>query len=187
MELIFTKATDEDLPGILSLQAKNLKQNLSPDEVASQGIVTVVHDMELIRRLNDHEQHIIAKDGDKVVGYTLAMTREARNEIPVLVSLFDQLDTLPVGDRMLSDHPFIMVGQACVDKAYRGQAVLDRCYAAYREAYQGKYEMAVTDIVSTNLRSRKAHQRIGFREVKSFTDSEGTEWVIVVWVWRKEN
>lgn len=184
MELIFTKATDQDLPGILSLQAKNLKQNLSTDEVASQGFVTVVHDMELIKRLNDREQHIIAKVGDKVVGYTLAMTREARNDIPVLVSLFDQLEAIPLGDRMLCEHSFIVVGQACVDKAYRGQAVLDRCYAAYREAYQGKYHMTVTDIVSTNLRSRKAHQRIGFKEVKSFTDSDGSEWVIVVWDWR---
>ena len=72
----------------------------------------------------------------------------------------------------------------CVDKAYRGQHVLDRCYAAYRETYAGKYDMAVTDIVSTNLRSRKAHQRIGFRELKSFVDEAGTEWVIVVWDWR---
>jgi RimJ/RimL family protein N-acetyltransferase len=48
----------------------------------------------------------------------------------------------------------------------------------------GKYDMAVTDIVSTNLRSRKAHQRIGFRELKSFVDEAETEWVIVVWDWR---
>jgi hypothetical protein len=184
MELIFTKATDQDLQGILSLQQANLKKHLSPEEATSQGFVTVVHDLELIKRLNDREQHIIARNGDRVVGYTLAMTREARNDITVLVSLFDQLETIPVGDRKLSDHAFIVVGQVCVDKAYRGQHVLDSCYAAYREAYQGKYKMAVTDIVSTNLRSRRAHQRIGFREMKSFVDEAGTEWVIVVWDWR---
>lgn len=184
MELTFTKATDQDLQGILTLQQANLKKHLSPEETASQGFVTVVHDLELIKRLNDREQHIIARDGDRVVGYTLAMTREARNDIPVLVSLFDQLETIPMGDQKLSDYRYIIVGQVCVDKAYRGQRVLDRCYAAYREAYQGKYEMAVTDIVSTNLRSRKAHLRIGFREMKSFVDEAGTEWVIVVWDWR---
>lgn len=184
MELIFTKATDQDLHGILSLQQANLKLHLSQEEVASQGFVTVVHDMELIKRLNDREQHIVARDGNRIVGYTLAMTQEARNDIPVLVSLFDQLETIPLGDQMLSDYRYIIVGQVCVDKAYRGQRVLDLCYAAYREAYQGKYEMAVTDIVSTNLRSRKAHQRIGFKEMKSFVDEAGTEWVIVAWDWR---
>lgn len=185
MELTFTKATEQDLKGILRLQQSNLKEHLSPDEIASQGFVTVVHDMPLIRRLNEQEQHIVAKAGDEVVGYTLAMTREARNEIPVLVSLFDQLENIPFGDKMLAAHRFIVVGQVCVHKAYRGQKVLDRCYMAYREAYQGKYEMAITDIVSSNFRSRKAHQRIGFREVKSFTDEGGTAWVIVVWDWRK--
>lgn len=184
MELKYTKATDADLRGILSLQQANLKQHLSPEEVASQGFVTVVHDMDLIRRLNDREQHIIARDGERVVGYTLAMTRDAREDIPVLVSLFNQLETIPLGGQMLSDYRYIVVGQVCVDKAYRGQHVLDRCYAAYRDTYEKKYEMAVTDIASTNLRSRKAHQRIGFRELKSFVDEVGTEWVIVVWDWR---
>ncbi|MGB4771184.1 MAG: GNAT family N-acetyltransferase [Chitinophagaceae bacterium] len=184
MELVFTKAKDADLQGILSLQQANLKQHLSPEEVASQGFVTVVHDMDLIKRLNDQENHIIARDGDKVVGYTLAMTREAKKDIPVLVSLFDQLETIPLGNEMLADYQYIVVGQVCVDKDYRGQQVLDRCYAAYRDAYEKKYALAVTDIVSTNLRSRKAHQRIGFRELKLFTDEAGTEWVIVVWDWR---
>lgn len=185
MELTFTKATDKDLQGILSLQRANLRQHLSPEEVASQGFVTVVHDMELIRRFNDQEQHIIARHGERVVGYTLAMTSKAKDDVPVLVSLFDQLKTIPLGDRMLADYQYIVVGQVCVDKDYRGQRVLDRCYAAYRDAYAKKYELAITDIVSTNLRSRKAHQRIGFREVKSFVDEAGTEWVIVVWDWRK--
>jgi hypothetical protein len=184
MELVFTKAKDEDLQGILSLQQANLKQHLSPEEVASQGFVTVVHEMDLIRRLNDREQHIIARDGERVVGYTLAMTRDAREDIPVLVSLFNQLETIPLDNQMLSDYRYIVVGQVCVDKAYRGQHVLDRCYATYRDAYEKKYEIAVTDIASTNLRSRKAHQRIGFKEFKSFVDEAGTEWVIVVWDWR---
>ena len=184
MELKYTKAKDANLQGILFLQQANLKQHLSPEEVASQGFVTVVHDMDLMKRLNDREQHIIARDGERVVGYTLAMTRDAREDIPVLLSLFNQLETIPFGNQMLSEYRYIIVGQVCVDKAYRGQHVLDRCYAAYRETYAGKYDMAVTDIVSTNLRSRKAHQRIGFRELKSFVDEAGTEWVIVVWDWR---
>jgi hypothetical protein len=89
MELKYTKAKDANLQGILFLQQANLKQHLSPEEVASQGFVTVVHDMDLMKRLNDREQHIIARDGERVVGYTLAMTRDAREDIPVLVSLFN--------------------------------------------------------------------------------------------------
>lgn len=183
-ELSYTAALDEDLPGILALQQANLKQFLPPGELSEQGFVTVQHNFPLLKNLNDAERHIIAKHDNRVVGYTLAMTRQARAHIPVLVSLFDQADTIHYDGRMLGSYQYLVVGQACVDKAYRGMKVLDRCYEVYRERYQGKYQMAITDIVSSNTRSRRVHQRVGFKEVKTFTDAGGTEWVIVVWDWR---
>ena len=175
-----------DLEGILSLQRANLAVNLTGEEIQSQGFVTVVHSYEMISKLNKAEPHVIAKDGDKVVGYTLAMTSAAKNDIPVLVPMFELFESIDYSSRKLSTYQYIVVGQVCVDKEYRGQQVLDKCYAEYRRQFSARYEMAITDIVSSNLRSLNAHKRIGFKELYTFTDSAGTEWVIVAWDWRNK-
>jgi hypothetical protein len=183
--LEFTTAKSrQDLEGILTLQRANLASGLSAEEIQSQGFVTVVHSYEMISKLNKAEPHVIAKDLDRVVGYTLAMTREAKADIPVLVPMFELFEIIFYDSRKLSEYNYIVVGQVCVDKEYRGQHVLDNCYAEYRRQFSSRYEMAVTDIVSSNLRSINAHKRIGFKELHTFTDPEGTEWVIVAWDWR---
>ena len=118
----------QDLEGILSLQHANLAINLSGEEIESQGFVTVVHSYELISKLNKAEPHVIAKDADKVVGYTLAMTNAAKADIPVLVPMFELFESIDYDGRKLSSYQYIVVGQVCVDKEYIGQQVLDRCY-----------------------------------------------------------
>lgn len=182
--LTFGPATEKDLEGILRLQQTNLKQHITAEEAMEQGFLTVEHDMELLRRMNDHEPHIVARDGSRVVGYTLAMTRELRDEIPVLVPMFQLFNQVSYRGKPLAELDYLVVGQVCVDKAYRGQAVLDRCYAQYRQEYAGRYALAITDIASTNHRSLRVHERVGFQEIERFTDSSSTEWVVVVWDWR---
>ena len=75
-----------------------------------------------------------------------------------------------------------MVGQVCIDKAWRGLGVLDHCYAAYKEHYRSKYDFAITEIASRNVRSLKAHKRIGFKEINTYV-SDNTNWSVVLWDW----
>ena len=73
--LIYTTAqTEMDLLGIIELQKNNIAPHLTPEEMKSQGFLTVVHTLEDLKKMNDIEKHIICKDGEKVVAYTLAMT-----------------------------------------------------------------------------------------------------------------
>lgn len=178
-----TSNTKEELEGILKLQRSNLAQDLSPEEVQSQGFVTVQHSYDVLKRMNDIEKHVIAKDNDAVAGYALAMTKQSRFDIPVLIPMFDVFDKIVFKEQIISDVNYIVVGQVCVGKAYRGQGIFDDCYAAYKKFYSSKYDLAITEIASTNLRSLNAHKRIGFREISSYTDPENTEWIVVVWDW----
>lgn len=174
-----------DLEGILSLQKANLARGLSPEEIQSQGFVTVDHSYEQLKKLNDIEKHVIAKDNDKVVGYVLAMTQKSRYDIPILIPMFEAFDKIVVDGKSVNAWNYIIIGQVCVDKAYRGQGIFDRCYTAYRNFYGSKYDFAITEIATTNTRSLQAHHRIGFKEINSYLAPDKTEWVVVVWDWTK--
>lgn len=172
-----------DLTGILALQAKNLARSLCENEIETQGFVTVEHSFDLIKKLNDTERHIIAKEKNRVIGYVLSMTKKARFDIPVLYSMFEVFDQTLFKGSFISEGNFIIVGQVCVDKEFRGQGIFEQCYRRFREYHKNKYDFAITEIATTNLRSLHAHKRIGFSELTSYTDQYNTTWIVVVWDW----
>jgi len=178
-----TSSTDQDLLGILSLQQKNLAKYLTPDEIASQGFVTVHHSFEDIKKMNDIEESIIVKSNDMVVAYLLAMTAASKQDIPVLIPMFEAFDKLTYKGKVVSSYHYIVVGQVCVDKAFRGQGILDEAYAAYKNQFENKYDFAITEIATKNIRSIKAHQRIGFEPINEYIAPDGEAWSIVVWDW----
>lgn len=181
--IIYTQANSEkDLTGILQLQRANLALNLSEDEINREGFVTVVHNFADLEKLNSIEQHIIAKENDQVIAYLLAMTQRSQFDIPVLVPMFNLFSSISFLNKPVSAYNYMVVGQVCVDKNYRGQGVFDACYNAYRQAFEGRYDFAITEIDNKNLRSLKAHQRIGFEVIHEFRNGD-TDWVVVLWNW----
>lgn len=178
-----TARTEQDIEGILALQKANLATNLSPAEASSQGFVTVVHSRETLQKMNAIEPHVIAKQNDNVIAYLLAMTRESSADIPILQPMFQVFDHINYNSRPVSTYSYLVVGQVCVAKAFRGQGILDQCYKTYREVFQPKYEFGITEIATRNTRSVQAHQRIGFQEIYRYTSLEGEEWSIVIWNW----
>jgi len=69
MNINFTIATsEEELKQIITLQRKNLTASISTNEKQKEGFVTVQHDIEVLKKMNDTQAHIIAKSGDTVVG-----------------------------------------------------------------------------------------------------------------------
>jgi len=172
-----------DLQAILALQKANLAQGLTLEERQSQGFVTVNHSFDQLKNLNDYEKHIIAKDNDKIIGYLLAMTKLSKFDIPILVPMFNAFGSILYGYRKVDDYNFIVVGQVCIDKEYRGKGILDNCYSAYKNYYSDKYDFAITEIASDNLRSINAHKRIGFKEIHSYIAPDNTEWMVVLWDW----
>jgi predicted GNAT superfamily acetyltransferase len=178
-----TSKSINDLAGIIELQKSNLPSNLTQEEIAGEGFVTVVHRLEDLKKMNDIEQHIIAKDDGKIIAYLLAMTSKSKADIPVLIPMFENFEKIKFHDKILSAHKYIVVGQVCVSKGYRGQGILDNCYAEYKNQFKNKYDFAITEIATKNQRSIKAHKRIGFTEVHRFIAPDNVEWSIVIWEW----
>jgi RimJ/RimL family protein N-acetyltransferase len=184
-ELNITKAqTKAELQGILDLQRANLRKNLSKEEQLSQGFVSLQYDLEFLKIMPAGRHHIIAKDRDKVVGYVLLMDRSTNHLMKEGGGIFPIFNELEYKGRKFNDWNYCSVGQVCVDKNYAGKGLLGRMYAFYKESYQSRYDLAMTDISYLNHRSLKAHLKAGFEVIMRFDEPDhGEPWDIVVWDW----
>src|SRR5262245_38255007 len=120
-----TVSTADEVRQILDLQAANLATALTPDVIASQGFVTVRHDPDVLLRMNAAAPSIIAKDGDRVVGYALVMPRAFAPEVPILRPLFERLEELSWRGAPLREQPrWFVMGQICVADSHRGRGIV---------------------------------------------------------------
>lgn len=179
-----TVSSKEEIHQILALQAANLPKNISAATFASQGFVTVEHDFDTLYAMHCEEPSVVLKDGDRVAGYALSMTRSLGQAIPVLVPMFDIFKTILYKERFLSDYNYIVVGQVCVGEGYRGRGLFDLLYRAYRSHLESRYDMAITEISHRNPRSIAAHRRVGFDTAYAYQAPDGEGWDIVVWDWK---
>lgn len=168
-----TTTTNEELEQILYLQANNLPQNLTPIEKKEQGFVTVHHTFSLLRKMHNIHPHIIAKDKEKVIGYALSMSKIFRNEIPVLVPMFNEIDKF-----FKKEKKYILMGQVCIDKNYRGKGVFRGLYNEMKTVFSNSYECIITEIDSANTRSLNAHKTIGFKELLTY-QANNQDWIVV--------
>lgn len=179
-QIQYTAATaPTDLESILRLQHQNLRAHLSVTEAASDGFLSLAHDLDLLARMHAEYPHTVAKAGDQVVGYTLSMPRSFAQEIEMLVPMFEHIDALSYDGFALADAAYIVMGQVCVDKQYRGQGVFAGLYAEMQRAMQPYFDYIITEIAEQNHRSLRAHQKVGFIELDRYT-SEGITWVLVL-------
>ena len=182
---ITTATTDEELQQILTIQKRNLPSRLSSDQQADQGFVSADHDLSTLQAMGRSAAHIIAKDGNIIAGYALAMTRAYSKAVPLLTGIFEFQDTLVYRGKTLAEHDYIVMGQVCVDENYRGRKLVDKMYAYYQTIHSAQFPLLVTAISPRNTRSIRVHERCGFQTLDTFQGPDGHRWVIVVWDWRK--
>ena len=177
-----TVSTRAEVRQILDLQALNLPASLSSGTMASQGFVTVRHEPEVLQRMNEMTPAVIAKSGHEVVAYALVMPREFAPDVPVLQPLFDLLATLSWNERPLRDNPrWFVMGQVCVAERYRGTGIFDGLYRTMASVYRGRYDFTMTEVAERNTRSRRAHERVGFRTLHTYPDAAAGEvWHVIV-------
>jgi ribosomal protein S18 acetylase RimI-like enzyme len=174
----------DELAQILSLQEQNLPGNISKDEMQSQGFVTLRHDLQTLQQMHALSPSVIIKDSNEIVAYALTMLPECRVLVPHLEPMFDLLDGLNWNSRPLSTLHFYVMGQICVAKAYRGRGLVQMLYQHHKKIFQSKFDLFVTEISTRNLRSLRAHEKIGFKTIHTHRD-QLDEWVVVAWDWKE--
>ena len=183
MLMLTTVSTPGEIEQILALQRINLERNLDKAEVQTQGFVTLVHDLASLQQMHNLAPSVIAKDDAKVVGYALVMPPECRQIVPALEPMFKYFDSLQFQNRPLSDYKFYVMGQVCVDKQYRGTGLFDKLYQKHKELHSGRYDFILTEVSTRNLRSMRAHEKVGFQTLIIYRD-ELDEWAVILWDWR---
>ncbi|TVZ28519.1 hypothetical protein JM83_3651 [Gillisia sp. Hel_I_86] len=182
--IIYKSCTlEKELVNILELQNENHYSSLSAGEIVSQGFLTCTHSLELLRNLNDVAPHIIATSNNKVIAYLLTMTATAERDLPFLKPMFNEFRKIAYKDKTISGYNYLIVGQVCIAKGFRGQGILEENYHLYKTLYRDKFDFAITEIATRNERSLKAHKRIGFKEIHRYFSPEGEEWSIVILDW----
>ncbi len=186
MPIICTANSQSDLAGIILLQQENHASNVSEEEKKEQGFVMVQHQLADLENFSKYAPQVILKEGDIVGGYLLAMPKSLRETVPMLKPMFQQIDQITYAGKSLQNANYLVVGQVCVGKDFRGKGYIDQLFKEYRNTFEGTYDYAITEIVTTNSRSIGAHLRAGFEIIHTFQD-EFQEWNIVLWDWTKES
>jgi len=184
MAVTITLVTNHgELVGIRDLQVLNLRKNIDAATAVSDGFLTAEYTIEYIQQMHDASPSIIVKDGNQVVGYALVATKAVREGHDLMADLFNVIDTKYYKGKSLKEVNYVVVGQLCVAKGYRGQGLVKRMYDYYRDCYAKEYEYLITDVAQANTRSLNAHKKSGFIVIDTL-EYGGIGWDIVLWDWR---
>lgn len=175
--------TEEELEQIVQLSYQNKKESISEDEKTSQGFVSWNYSMELLKKMHALHPNVIVKDGSRVVGYALVALKEARHFHQQMEHMISFVDDVLYNYKPLRDYKYYVMGQVCVDKAYRGKNVFAMLYEKHKELFQNTFDFIETEISTSNTRSMRAHEKVGFKTIYTYTDAND-EWNVVIWNWQ---
>ena len=182
MEIKLTES-DRELEGILELQRQNHRSEVSETTKQTEGFVTVQHEPDTLQLMNTQARQVVAIHENEVIGYALVMTKELRDHIPVLMPMFDMFEKIDYRGIQLSKHRYYVMGQICIAAAQRGMGIFQALYDKHRAVYQSRFDLCLTEVSSSNPRSMRAHEKVGFNTIHTYTD-ETDEWNILAWDWK---
>ena len=180
-----TVTTKEELEQIHTLNKKNFKDHISNEEKQQEGFVTWLYSLDLLQQIHQLAASVIVKDDNKVAGYALVTPRDASAFHPDLKTMVNNLESLNYRGAPLKAYDYYIMGQICIDKAYRRKGIFNMLYQHHKKLYGNTYELLVTEISASNSRSQKAHEKIGFKTIHTYHDAMD-EWNVVTWDWSED-
>ena len=174
--------SDEELMQVHKLNQQNLKANLDNLSQKQEGFVTWLYPMELLKQMHQLSPSVIIKDGKIVAAYALTTLKASRSFHSDLETMFHNLEAVQYKSKPLASCSFYCMGQICVAREYRGKRLVQMLYQKHKEVYSPHYDFILTEISTRNIRSLKAHKKIGFETIYTYTDAVD-EWNVVVWDW----
>ena len=167
---------------IKSLQTRNLKKNISLKNRLIDGFLTASYSISFLNKMNELTPAIIAKQSNRVIGYVLATDRSLLSEHPLLRDLSSQINKISFRNKTIEDFNYLVVGQLCVAKEFRGLGIAQQLYIHFKKAYKNRYAFAITDVDQKNNASLGIHLKVGFKALSTLNYGK-SKWDVVVWDW----
>jgi len=167
------KATQIDIPGILSLQSANLYNNLSIEE-REKGFVTTPFTVALIEEIISQGGLFIAIDEEKIVSYVFAGSWEYFSYWDIFKYMIKRFPNLKYQEQNITTENSFQYGPICIDINYRGQGLINQIFEEMRLNFKEKYPISLTFINAVNIPSTKAHtEKLGWKIIDRFEFNGG--------------
>lgn len=172
----------EDIEQIIALQRINQIRILDEATIAREGFVTFEYDVDGLWRMNQEFPSVIAYCEGQLAGYCISASPTSRGHYAVLDNMYAYFDTLELHGKPLAEQRWIAMGQVCVAEAFRKMGVFDGMYAHFKATWSAQFDLCLTEISTKNVRSQRAHERVGFRTIHHYGDEAFNEiWAVVAW------
>lgn len=171
-----------DLLQVRALLEANHARAVDPVLWESQGFVTMDYTVDQLARICGRYRHVVAKDGDAVVGYALVLLAEHRAPFTILDDMFKKIAGGSIDGTPIRDGAYFVMGQVCIAHDYRGQGLFSRLYEALKRQMQHEFAYVITEVSDKNARSMGAHRALGFRDI-TVAGAAPSEWHVVAWDW----
>ncbi|MCP6757052.1 hypothetical protein NL533_36040, partial [Klebsiella pneumoniae] len=77
-------------------------------------------------------------------------TKAIRHQHDLLGDLFNSIDKINYEGKQLRVTPYVVVGQLCVDRNYRGMGLVQQMYQQFRSSLSKEYDYCLTDVADNN-------------------------------------
>lgn len=167
----FRRATQEDIPAILDLQAANFIDNLE-DAERHDGFLSVKFTRQQVEEMAGHVGVIVAAFGGRLAGYLCASSCEFNRAFPLLTAMMRQFDAIHYRGRLLASSRVFIYGPVCIDRSYRGRGLLRGLYETLQQEVVGRYDVGVAFVADDNPHSLRVHvDGLGMAHVGEFAFS----------------
>lgn len=158
----------KDIPGILSLQEKNLYSKLTEKERES-GFVTTPFTTTQIEKVLKQNGVFVAENKDGIIiAYAFAGTWKYFEQWEIFNFMVSRFPKTSFMNKEITVENSFQYGPVCIDNSYRGKGLLNLIFEELRLEFVKKFPISITFINSDNVISEKAHTRLGWEIIDRF-------------------
>ena len=156
--MIFRKATNFDIAGVIELQSTYLLANIAEAE-RENGFVTTPFTIEQIEQAIAIDGVFIAEDENKIVAYAFAASWDYFSQWKIFTFMVRRLPSLEFTSETITTKNSFQYGPICIDENYRGSGLFQQLGELMRIEMNQQYSIGITFINKINKRSFEAHTK----------------------------
>ena len=172
--------TEDDIAPILSIQSKNLRENLSLEQ-QKDGYLSLAFSEDEFKAFNRDVAVLVARDQDKVIGYCCLSSATFNAKFPILDQIIPRISSYKIAGvkQPPKEMTTCIYGPVCIASEYRGKQILAQLFSHTKIASKrAGYEYCFSFVATANQRSLVAHLKLPFHQVGKITFN-GNEYVVI--------